>query len=289
MASTCGDVAATLLASTSAAVVLVRADGAVEGVNPAAAGLLGVTADALVGEDAAPLLARPREVAELRQALSQVRRSTAPRVHETRLPGDAGSPGRSLIWALSLLTVAPPLVALIGIDISSTRSELDALQNQALTDELTGLANRAQLIRSLRTLAGTGATVMFCDLNGFKAVNDTYGHAAGDEVLVEVARRFVRALRGEDLVARLGGDEFVIVAPADARSNPEGLRRRVLSAVRQPMLLSGGLVVLVGVAVGTARLDPGLDPQTVLEQADRTMYAAKPTRKSSAALVHPAR
>lgn len=287
MASTCGDVAATLLASTSAAVVLVRADGAVEGVNPAAAGLLGVTADALVGEDAAPLLARPREVAELRQALSQVRRSTAPRVHETRLPGDAGSPGRSLIWALSLLTVAPPLVALIGIDISSTRSELDALQNQALTDELTGLANRAQLLRTLARYAGTGAAVLFCDLNGFKQVNDTYGHAAGDEVLVEVARRLVPAVRGEDLVVRLGGDEFVVVAPAARTADPDALRRRVLGALRQPMLLSGGLVVLVGAAVGVARLEAGAEPLDVLQQADRQMYAAKPSRTSRAALVPP--
>ncbi len=158
------------------------------------------------------------------------------------------------------------MLALVGVDVSPARSELEQLRSQALTDELTGLANRAQVMRTLQQLAGTGATVLFCDLNGFKAVNDTYGHAAGDEVLVEVARRFVRAVRGEDLVARLGGDEFVIVAPAAATADADGLRRRVLSAVRQPMLLSGGLVVLVGAAVGVARAAPGR-PQREVEKA----------------------
>ena len=169
--------------------------------------------------------------------------------------------------------------------MTAARSQLDELHSRALTDELTGLANRAQLLRTLDRLAGTGATVAFCDLNGFKAVNDTHGHAAGDEVLVEVARRLVRAVRGEDVVARPSGDEFVIVAPASPGASGAGLARRIAGALRQPMLLSGGLVVLVGVAVGLATLEPGLAPAQVLEQADGAMYAAKPSRQSRAELV----
>ncbi len=179
-------VADAVLEHTNAVVMLVGEDGAVEGVSPAGAALLGASPNALMGQDAAALLARPRDVAGLRQALRQVGRSRTARLHETHLHADDGAQGRSMIWAVSALPGPLPLVALVGIDISATRSELDELQTRALTDELTGLANRAQFMRTLQALAGTGATVLFCDLNGFKAVNDTYGHAAGDEVLVEV-------------------------------------------------------------------------------------------------------
>ena len=274
-----------VLAGTGAAVLLVRSDGTVATVNPAAAALLGAPADQVVGQEAAALLARPREVRELRLALLHVARTGTPRSFESCLPGPPDAPARSTAWALSRLDAAGSPVVLVGVDITTTRSQLDDLHNRALTDELTGLANRAELVRTLDRLAGTGATVAFCDLNGFKAVNDTHGHAAGDEVLVEVARRFVRAVRGEDVVARLGGDEFVIVAPADPGSGGTGLSRRIAGALRQPMLLSGGLVVLVGVSVGLATLDPGLPPAEVLEHADSAMYAAKPSRASRAGLV----
>ena len=274
-----------VLAGTSAAVLVLRPDGTVSGVNPAAAALLGAPAGALAGADAADLLALPREVADLRQALRRVARTGVPAVHETRL--ERAGTVRSLVWALSRVDGAHPAVTLVGIDISSTRTQLDDLQQRAGTDELTGLANRTRLVARMQELAGTGASVAFCDLNGFKAVNDLHGHAAGDRVLVEVARRFLLAVRGEDLVARLGGDEFVVVAPADPLSDPEGLRRRLVRAVQQPMLLGAGLVVLVGVSVGMARLDAGREPSAVLQQADRDMYAAKPSRTSASAVVVP--
>ncbi|MDP9434316.1 MAG: diguanylate cyclase [Actinomycetota bacterium] len=287
------DVAEAVLHGTGAVVLLLRPDGAVVHVNPAGLALLGRSLPELLGRDAIGLLAAPRDASGLRLVLRlvlrQVARSGVARTVETRLPTAEGVTGHCLVWAVSSVPApghgGEALRALVGVDVSSARSELEQLRSQALTDELTGLSNRAQVTRTLQQLAGTGATVLFCDLNGFKAVNDSYGHAAGDEVLVEVARRFVRAVRGEDLVARLGGDEFVIVAPAAVTSDPEGLRRRVLAAVRQPMLLSGGLVVLVGAAVGVARLEPGRDPLTVLQQADSAMYAGKPSRMSSAALV----
>ncbi len=277
--------AGAVLQSTPAAVVLVNGDATVAAVNPAAAALLGGT-DRAVGQQAAGLLARSHQVGELRQVLLHVARTRSPDTYEARLPGPHGS-CRSVAWAVSPVPGAEPLLALVGLDISATRSQLEDMQSRAWTDELTGLANRAQLLRTLARYAGTGAAVLFCDLNGFKQVNDTYGHAAGDEVLVEVARRLVPAVRGEDLVVRLGGDEFVVVAPAARTADPDALRRRVLGALRQPMLLSGGLVVLVGAAVGVARLEAGAEPLDVLQQADRQMYAAKPSRTSRAGLVPP--
>ena len=275
---------AVVLTSTAAAVVLVGQDGTVAAVNPAAAALLRAGESGLVGRPAAAVLVRPREAGQLRAALRRVAGSGVGQVLETGLPGREAEQ-RSVAWSLAALPGPERRLVMVGVDVSTTRAQLEDLQARAFTDELTGLANRARLVRTLAERAGTGATVLFCDLNGFKQINDTHGHAAGDEVLVEVARRLVRAVRGEDLVGRLGGDEFVVVAPAAAAADPDGLRRRVLGALRQPMLLSGGLMVLVGAAVGVARLAPGRDPLSVLRQADQAMYDAKPTRTSRAALV----
>lgn len=271
------DLSVALVQTTPAAVWVCNSEGVIVTANPALGALLPDVATP-VGLDATVLLARPREISAFRLALRAAARSGAHTLHRTGIPALDGQPARSMLWAIAPVPTSPGLVSVVGLDVSTAHSELRSLQKQARTDELTGLANRTQLLATLDGLAGQGATVLFCDLNGFKAVNDTYGHAAGDEVLVEVGRRFLRAVRGEDLVARWGGDEFVIVAPADPCFDPAGLCRRVLRSLQQPMLLSGGVVVLVGAAVGQARMDPGLDATAVLEQADLKMYAAKQGR-----------
>jgi diguanylate cyclase (GGDEF)-like protein len=90
-------------------------------------------------------------------------------------------------------------------------------------------------------------------------------------------------VRGEDFVARLGGDEFIVIAPPHAAGSAESLARRILATMRQPMILAGGLVVVVGVAIGTAELAPGEDPVAVLRKADAHMYSVKSLRTSRAA------
>jgi diguanylate cyclase (GGDEF)-like protein len=134
-------------------------------------------------------------------------------------------------------------------------------------------------------MAGSGASVVFCDLNGFKAVNDTHGHAAGDAVLVQIARRLKRTVRGEDFVARLGGDEFVIVVPPDPCSDFEALARRLLRGTDQPMILPGPIVANVGMSIGMAVLVVGEDPADVLTLADHNMYLMKSRHATRAARV----
>jgi diguanylate cyclase (GGDEF)-like protein len=90
-------------------------------------------------------------------------------------------------------------------------------------------------------------------------------------------------VRGEDFVARLGGDEFIVIAPPHASGSAESLARRILATIRQPMILAGGLVVVVGLAIGTAELAPGEDPVAVLRKADAHMYSVKSLRTSRAA------
>jgi diguanylate cyclase (GGDEF)-like protein len=154
---------------------------------------------------------------------------------------------------------------------------------------LTGLANRRALERTLAaalTRAGARARsvgVLMVDLDGFKAVNDTFGHAAGDEALREVARRLKRSVRERDLVARLGGDEFVVVlTDLGGRSGAvHDSMARISEALSEPIAYDGTSVTL-GAAMGVATFPAdGGNGADLLAHADRGMYAAKGARDGS--------
>jgi len=273
-----------LLQRTSALFLLVDARGRIAAANEALATAVGCSPDELVGRDAATVICPPREATELLRVVRAVDRTGVAQGHEHDL-ALAVIARTCVAWTTAVVSDAPRRLACVGVDVTAARTAAEDLQVQALTDALTGLPNRSKLLLTLNNMVGSGASVLFCDLNGFKGVNDTFGHAVGDAVLVEVGRRLVLAVRGEDMVARLGGDEFVIVAPPHPTASPEGLSRRVLGAMRQPMILPGGVVVVVGVSVGTSLMQPGQDPAEVLAQADRQMYSAKSLRTSSAGAV----
>ncbi|ABS05271.1 putative bifunctional diguanylate cyclase/phosphodiesterase [Kineococcus radiotolerans] len=151
----------------------------------------------------------------------------------------------------------------------------------ASSDPLTNLPNRAALLRHLEVALrvteadGVGTAVLFIDLNGFKQVNDSLGHAAGDEVLSRVARRLRRCLRGDDLAARLGGDEFALVVrdvePARAAAR---IAARVQADVAMP-LETHGRTVRVGASIGIAVAESGVGAAEMLRRADSAMYRAK--------------
>ena len=157
----------------------------------------------------------------------------------------------------------------------------------ALSDPLTGLANRLlfqdrlshavhRAERHDRTLA-----VIYCDLDSFKPVNDQFGHAAGDEVLRDVARRLLDATRPSDTIARLGGDEFAVLCEdlADA-DTALIIAERIRTNVEDVYLFSAGTVE-IGCSIGlAAAAGSGIDPAALVEQADRNMFADK--RKRSA-------
>jgi cyclic di-GMP phosphodiesterase Gmr len=284
---TAATLAADVLLRTSALVVLVDERGLIVDANPATLAITGRPSEDIVGQEAGNVLCAPKEAVEFLRILRMVGRTGQARVHEHDLPGpprdeSAATTRISIAWTTAPVREDPALLACVGVDVSDARSAADDLLARSLTDDLTGLPNRAHLLQKLGKMSGSGGLVLFCDLNGFKDVNDKFGHAAGDRVLVEVARRLKLAVRGEDLVARLGGDEFVVLAPPHPTASPEGLTRRVIGAMRQPMLLGGGIVVVVGVSVGTAEMRPGQDPLSVLQHADAQMYTAKSLRKTGA-------
>ncbi len=158
----------------------------------------------------------------------------------------------------------------------------EKLAHEASHDALTGLANRAAALGALeRAVArarrsGEAIAVLFADLDGFKAVNDTRGHGAGDEVLVEIGRRLQRSVRDGDLVARLGGDEFVVIAePVQDDCEAVSLAERLIEVVGSPIPV-GEEEASVGLSVGVAlNTHPGLDADGLLNAADAALYTAK--------------
>jgi len=171
----------------------------------------------------------------------------------------------------------------VHTDITERKRSLDELEFKASRDNLTGLLNRtaleAEIDRALlRARAdGTMVAALFIDLDGFKAVNDTYGHAAGDDLLREVAGRIGTAVRANDHVARLGGDEFVVlIAPLGDAAVAEATARRILRVLDDPMELGEhrlDLAASIGVAVVDAPLSGS--GENLLERADQAMYEAK--------------
>jgi diguanylate cyclase (GGDEF)-like protein len=157
---------------------------------------------------------------------------------------------------------------------------LETVRHQAHHDALTGLPNRVlfmeRLLAALPTVGpGAHLGVLFCDLDGFKQVNDTLGHAAGDELLRQVAARLGAAVRPGDTVGRLSGDEFAIVLPGlEQPADAQGLAGRVVDCFSEPFRLEGREVA-VGTSVGVAVHAPGNGAEDLLRQADAAMYRHK--------------
>jgi len=166
-------------------------------------------------------------------------------------------------------------------DVTERSKLVDQLAHQAFHDSLTGLANRSllrdrlehALARSRRSAATVA--VLFCDLDGFKMINDTLGHDSGDILLVEVAARFANSVRDGDTVARLGGDEFAIVLDDTTPVDAAALAQRVLDTLRDPFVINGReIFVRASIGIADNHID-ALDADELLCRADIAMYAAK--------------
>ncbi len=155
----------------------------------------------------------------------------------------------------------------------------EELERRANHDALTGLANRALLQVNLAETLGRVA-VLLIDLDGFKAVNDNYGHGVGDEVLLTVAARLRRGVRHGDLVARLGGDEFVVVCPGTDVAVAERVAERLIQSLSTPIDI-GDQRVTIGASVGIALRTGHGDAEALLTSADRAMYEAKRAGRGS--------
>ncbi|WP_052090823.1 GGDEF domain-containing protein [Modestobacter caceresii] len=181
--------------------------------------------------------------------------------------------------ALDLL-VAQARVALANAMLVQQLEQLkQTFEEQATRDQLTGLLNRRGLVLRAEQLPGR-LGVLFCDLDGFKGVNDTLGHAAGDELLEQVARRLEGGLRSGSVLGRMGGDEFVVVVPGASDEDLAGLGRRIEADLDRPFLLEAGMA-RIGVSIGVAHADDGeRDLDALLGCADQLMYEVKRSKKA---------
>jgi diguanylate cyclase (GGDEF)-like protein/PAS domain S-box-containing protein len=178
----------------------------------------------------------------------------------------------------------------IAIDVTARHHSEERLAHLAYHDPLTGLPNRSnveeQLERELARARREGTTVatLYVDLDHFKLVNDSLGHAAGDQVLVQVAERIRAISRGGDLLARLGGDEFVLVCPGIDGAGAVAVAEKILAALDASLVLDGAefqLGASIGIAVGP---QDGAEPRDLLKHGDAAMYQAKRAGRDAYAL-----
>jgi diguanylate cyclase (GGDEF)-like protein/PAS domain S-box-containing protein len=260
------------------AMLLLDPVGTVLDANPALGDLVGDDPHEIVGRQSLRLV-HPDDRDGVRSLLRSVaEKDRVPPPMEWRLEQNDGT----IVWvqgSVAPLPGEPKMLVLHMIDITDRRITEARLAHRALHDPLTGLPNRtllidrlAQAVRAAERDHGHGVTVLYLDLNDFKLINDTYGHATGDQVLVEVARRLRATVRPADTVARLGGDEYAVVAEALPPPDAALLVQRLREALERPI---GDMSVVA--SVGTAHSSKaGLDADALLRQADADMYRAKP-------------
>lgn len=169
-----------------------------------------------------------------------------------------------------------------------TVAHAETLKQLAYTDALTGLPNRRRLEQQLGLAINAASqhtqpqifSVLYIDLNGFKLINDTYGHEMGDQVLSVIAQRLRASCRVEDTVARISGDEFVAVLPATRKEGADAIIVRVREKLNQPLLLNGR-ELRVTASIGVSFFpEHGHDVQTLLNHADQAMYQVKSSARS---------
>jgi len=196
---------------------------------------------------------------------------------------------------LPLYLVAMSLAAfkLNKMLVATMRAEREN-DHRARHDELTGLSNRSGLLTEIEARwrsaeRGERLALLCLDLDGFKSVNDTYGHAAGDQLLTMVAERLIRLTRPGDVAARIGGDEFVMLAENIDQAKAAELGQRLISAIAASYELSDGQCASIGVSVGVALApEHGRDFGTLLAAADAALYDAKSKGKCRCSIASPA-
>ncbi|MBC2902953.1 EAL domain-containing protein [Streptomyces cupreus] len=292
-----------LVQGSSDVIMIAAPNGILRYVSPAAAGVYGRPAEELVGTELANLI-HPEDlgcvVHEVRRflAISPLEEPTT-RIECRFRSGDGG-------WLNVESTVNRHHGGLIfnSRDVTE-RVRLQAqLQHNAEHDPLTDLPNRALFTQRVqqalsgrrasdRGAALRGTAVLFIDLDGFKAVNDTIGHQAGDELLVQAARRLQEAVRHGDTASRLGGDEFAALIVGDGTRDRSARERHILEladrlrvTLSQPYVIDGN-DVRVAASIGVAFAEPGLGAGELLRNADLAMYRAKASGKGRVELYKP--
>jgi diguanylate cyclase (GGDEF)-like protein/PAS domain S-box-containing protein len=264
-------------------VVITDADGLIEYINPAFTIITGYTAEETLGQTPRVLKSGEQDEIFYRRLWATILSGVPWRGELVNLRKD-GSSFHDLMSISPVKDASGKVIRFIAIhhDISERKALEQELAKQAHFDRLTGLPNRVlfldrvdQALTEARR-EETGFALLFMDLDGFKAINDQYGHDVGDRVLEEVARRILTCLRESDTVSRFGGDEFSFLLRATHRLEAAALvAQKIIEVIGQPVIVAGHCCQL-GASIGLVlHPDDGVDAATLLRSADFAMYEAK--------------
>ncbi|SDE74146.1 sensor domain-containing protein [Rhodospira trueperi] len=284
----------TVFATASEGIVVCDAGHGISMINPAFTEIMGYAEDAVLGQPVASVLFdSPRRFAAMTEALAKPGGEWTGEFWHQRDDGTELAL-RVAASAVGETSETAHQIALVISDITQRKRDEERIHYQAKHDALTGLGNRALFLEVLTAEVdravrdGHPLALMFIDLDGFKAVNDTLGHEAGDQLLRGAAQRISRAARDADTVARLGGDEFTVILPqVPNRETAAGIAARILEVVSAPFSLNHRMARVSG-SIGVALVpEDGTDAETILRHADAAMYHAKAMGKANVQFYRP--
>ncbi len=292
-----------LVQHSSDVITILDATGVIRYVSPSVATVLGHDPARLMGSRLADLI-HPDDAEHAAQFLGDLARTNGPRGTPARLPRAFKREWRLAHANGDWMTVdnvgtnllAEPVIQGLVLntrDVTEQSVIKQQYMHQAFHDPLTDLANRSLFLYQVGHALARGTrhhqavTVLFLDLDNFKTVNDSLGHAAGDRLLVEAARRLGSCVRDSDLIARLGGDEFsVLIEDAPTVDEALHIADRIAAALARPFEL-GGKEVFVSASIGIARTSRGETSDELVRNADVAMYVAKTRGKGTHVLFEP--
>lgn len=266
--------------------------------NAAAEKVFGASKEKIIGRTAAEIFGAEEAQAFIDQDQQALEAGQSGVVFESCIPHPEH--GTRCLWIKKVLVTdgeagGERYIVAVAEDITEERRRAAEIAHLASHDVLTGLANRwlfqhhlgeTQRPQALNP-SPSDIAVHFIDLDGFKSINDTWGHPAGDELLVKASERMRAAVRDGDVIARLGGDEFAVLQLGIRDANAATtLAHRLVTTLSEPYEI-GGRSCRVGASVGVCLASPDLMPERVVEEADRALYAAKRDGKGRFVLVTP--
>jgi diguanylate cyclase (GGDEF)-like protein/PAS domain S-box-containing protein len=262
-------------------IIVIDEVGEIQMTNDATSALFGYREDELIGHNVATLMFEADRVEHGGNLQRYLRTGQGRIIGSGRDVEGRRQDGTPISLHLSVSEIKSPARMFTGIlhDITDRKRAERQLREAAVTDPLTGLPNRSAFLTQLEAAVARvdqqPIAVLFIDLDGFKVVNDTYGHDVGDAVLGAVAKRLDSCTRAVDLVARWGGDEFAVISRCNGPDEVERLVERLRASFHQPVAVAAG-TYSVGATIGVAHCPgDGVRPEDLMGVADQRMYAAK--------------
>jgi diguanylate cyclase (GGDEF)-like protein/PAS domain S-box-containing protein len=247
-------------------------------VNPSFSETLGWSAEELYSKPLVDIV-HPEDKLDAQEAIARLSNGYEGASFEIRVRSKS-THWRWLEWTCS--AAENGVIYAVARDITEKKSAQEALRLLAHTDQLTGLHNRTTLMSQLSAKImqaeqfESRVAVLFLDLDGFKTINDTYGHDSGDFVIREIGSRLVSCVRRSDTVARLGGDEYVLVLGDMNEKAVEQVSLKILAQIAEPLTLPNGYTIYPQASIGVSCFpDDGNDPEGLVKAADKAMYTSK--------------